>query len=44
MEVAALRCDKGEIASTSHKTDPERGYRISKIENRYVDAADRGIG
>lgn len=34
MEVAALRCDEGEIASTSHKTDPERGivYRKSRID------------
>jgi len=34
MEVAALRCDEGEIASTSHKTDRERGivYRKSRID------------
>jgi len=34
MEVAALRCDEGEIASTSHKTDRERSivYRKSRID------------
>lgn len=34
MEVAALRCDEGEIASTSHKTDRERAivYRKSRID------------
>jgi len=35
MEVAALRCDESEIASTSHKTDRERGgivYRKSRID------------